>query len=200
MSVIALSRARIGSDAGILEAIHDRDVALAIWERDTPSAIAHLLSAPIGNIRFATTLAWLPQRLGQALDAAGFPTMGARVILETDIIALANRFAFVMATDAVDIRLDRIATNACRKFHADYVRARLITTYAGPGTQWLDDEAPGGGVEPRDVRQLRSGDVAIFKGRHWDEARAAIHRSPPIEGTGAERLVLVINPVERMSA
>ena len=35
--------------------------------------------------------------------------------------------------------LEVVRTDSCRKFHADYVTARLITTYLGEGTQWLDE-------------------------------------------------------------
>lgn len=200
MSVIALSRARIGDAPEILETIHDGDVALAIWERDMPAALSHLLSRRTESVSFASTLAMLPQTLAASLDSAGYLRHGARILLETDITALASRFAHVMGIDAVDLRLDRITTNACRKFHADYVKARLITTYAGSGTQWLSEAVPPGS-EPsdlRNIRQLRAGDVAIFRGWNWSEASAAIHRSPPIEGTGEERLVLVINPSRAM--
>jgi glutathione S-transferase len=30
-------------------------------------------------------------------------------------------------------------TNACRKFHADYVGLRILCTYAGPGTDGVDE-------------------------------------------------------------
>ena len=38
-----------------------------------------------------------------------------------------------------ELRLEVVRTDSCRKFHADYVTARLITTYAGEGTDWLAD-------------------------------------------------------------
>lgn len=197
MSSITLSRALIAGGPEALDAVHDPDIALAIWERDPPAAIAGLLAAPIGPVSFASPLGRpLTATLGRALDEARYPLTGARAALEADIGMLANRFARIMAADAVEVRLERIVTDSCRKFHADYVRARLITTYAGPGTQWLDETGPEACDcgEPHGVRQLRAGDVAILKGRHWDETRAAIHRSPPIAGSGAARLVLVINP------
>jgi hypothetical protein len=110
----------------------------------------------------------------------------------------ASHFATNMELGVVEIRLERIVTNACRKFHADYVTARLICTYAGQGTQWLDSEDAAGCDcgDPHNIRQLSTGDVALFKGRLWSAHAPAIHYSPPIEGTGEERLVLVINPGE----
>jgi len=115
--------------------------------------------------------------------------------LHADILSLADRFARIMQTKFVEIRLEHVTTNACKKFHTDYVTARLITTYIGQGTQWLDEDQPADCDcgDPHNIQQMRTGDVALFKGRLWSTC-AAIHRSPPIEGTGEERLVLVINP------
>lgn len=199
MTALALRGSVIASNAEVLDGIRDPDISIAIWERAAPEAIATLLSPSLRPVRFSSVLSGLPGVLTRALDIADYPLSAARVAIEDDITEIAERFASIMRIDRVDIRLDRITGNACRKWHADYVTARLLTTYAGRGTQWLDARVEGGCEcgEAHDIRELRAGDVALFKGRHWDEARAAIHRSPPIEGSGEERLLLVINPAER---
>jgi hypothetical protein len=38
----------------------------------------------------------------------------------------------------VGVRLNVLAKTLCPRFHADKVPCRLITTYAGKGTEWLD--------------------------------------------------------------
>jgi hypothetical protein len=45
------------------------------------------------------------------------------------------------------------------------------------------------------VRCANTGDVLVLKGELWpnNRGRGAIHRSPPIEGTGSRRLVLIID-------
>jgi hypothetical protein len=129
--------------------------------------------------------------------AASWPTVPALV---ADVADLARLAAPLMKTHAVDLRLEVISGDACRKFHADYVPLRLITSYAGPGSQWLSNDdaaALAGGVaaEQLEVRQLLAGEVALFKGRLLTDS-PIIHRSPPIAGTGQRRLVLVINPAQ----
>ena len=42
---------------------------------------------------------------------------------------------------------------------------------------------------------MSPGDAGIFKGKIATDT-PAIHRSPPIAGTGEKRLLLVLNPVE----
>lgn len=111
--------------------------------------------------------------------------------LHQDIARLAGRFARFMATDGVRIRLEGVSTNACRKIHADHTDVRLITTYAGPGTEYLPDGAP---PEEANLLRVPTGWVALFKGRcfHPDHP-FCLHRSPPAADLGVVRLVLVID-------
>ena len=200
MVIDTKSRAVIADDADALRSIRDENVAIAVWERDAISAISNLPLESIKGIRFQAPLGELPNCLETKLDAAGIKKSMARNMLITDVAMLANRFADVMELTAVDVRLEHVTNNACKKFHGDYVTARLICTYVGPGTQWLDgkDAADCDCGEPHDFHQMATGDVAILKGRLWSENYPAIHRSPPIEASGQERLVLVINaPVDR---
>ncbi|WP_108810872.1 DUF1826 domain-containing protein [Sphingorhabdus sp. Alg231-15] len=196
------SIALIAGNAEALNAIRDEGTAIAIWERSTPPGLSALNLDGIFDVRFTADVEKLSTTLDDALDDAGHERGDARNILHKDVLALANRFAKVMRSEFVEVRLEHVTTNACRKFHADYVTARLITTYLGQGTQWLDgdDAADCDCGDPHNIQQMRAGDVALFKGRLWSQDTPAIHRSPPIEGTGEERLMLVINPVQRSRA
>ena len=40
--------------------------------------------------------------------------------------------------DNIKLQLEIVTTDMCRLFHADYYRQRLLCTYLGPGTEWLD--------------------------------------------------------------
>ncbi len=193
------ARAWIEDHPAALDMIRTDGVSIAIWERSAPSLARDLLQGPAHDIRFTAPLASLSASLTHALVEAGYAASPARFGLEADILLLAGHFCRIMDLDAAEIRIDRVSDNACWKFHADYVTARLITTYAGPGTQWLEtqDDTDCGCGEPHGIRQLAAGDVAILKGRLWDHENAAVHRSPPIDGTGVQRLVLVINPPQR---
>jgi len=87
----------------------------------------------------------------------------------------------------------------------------LLTTYVGPGTEWIPGHAVNRRVldepiecahasnsaivrDPSAVRRARAGDVMIMKGRRWpgEEGRGAVHRSPPIAGTGQRRILLMV--------
>jgi hypothetical protein len=79
----------------------------------------------------------------------------------------------------------------------------LITTYAGIGSQWLEEGAMDrlqlgqANAEPQgaaSIRQLNSGDVALLKGEKWhgNEGFGLIHRSPQ-PAPGERRLLLTLD-------
>ncbi len=190
------SIALIEGHSKALDAIRDEHISIALWQREPAIDLASVDMDEISDIRFISDIGALGGMLADALADAGYAEGRLRKALHDDIVSLASRFAGIMKSDAVEIRLEHITTNACKKFHSDYVRARLITTYSGQGTQWLDidETADCDCGEPHNIQQMQTGDVALFKGRLWSSRAPAIHRSPPIEGTGEERLMLVINP------
>lgn len=160
-------------------AIHDAATGLLIGLR----------SAPVGTAELDALLADWPGNLHYAGPPAGIAAALDRLppALATDMAGLAGRFAALTGHAAVRLRLDRIETDACRKWHLDYTDLRLVTSYAGPGTQY---RLPGADR----IFDIPTGAIALFKGRHAPPGHMLVeHRSPPIAGTGISRLVLVID-------
>jgi len=198
----APAHVKVGAEAGVLEGIHAPEINLAIWQRRLAAQLAceavKLVVAGEGDVRLRGTVAQLDDRLAGAMREKGWPDAPC---LRADVVALAARFAATMASPDLSLRLEIVTGDGCRKFHADYVTARLISSYTGPGSEWLDNAAAqamasGQPTKRADVRRLALGEVALFKGRLWSQT-PIIHRSPPIAWTGQRRLVLVINPAER---
>jgi hypothetical protein len=192
----------LSTDAAILSAVLSPAINLAIWERRLSSDLANVIAGEdwtrLGAVRLTGQVSELSCLLVDGLAAKGISASGASMLAE-DITALARCCATVMDGETLDVRLEMITGNSCRKFHADYVTARLITTYCGRATEWIDAVeaerfAAIGAVSSEAIRRLKVGEVALFKGRFWSPDDAIIHRSPPIEGTGEVRLLLVINP------
>lgn len=111
-----------------------------------------------------------------------------------DITALAHIFTKTMGAPFLRVRLDLVTTNACRKFHIDALTARLVCTYRGTGTQYGTGAK---GTVPSRIFTVPTGSPIVLRGTAWPEQPCAnlLHRSPPIEGTGETRLVLVIDPI-----
>ncbi|WP_448502292.1 DUF1826 domain-containing protein [Sphingomonas sp.] len=196
--VILPDHVRSGPDRETLSAIMAHGVNLAIWENaarpDLPGDLASL-----DDIETVIALDRAEPELRDALIKAGHPpeAVGEWTAMLSDYARLLGELA---GCARVSVRLEVIDSDACRKFHGDYVTLRLIATLAGPGTQWLDngDAArlrAGADLGTLRVRDVTTGHVALFKGREWAPDTPIVHRSPPVAGSGQQRLVLVIDPV-----
>ncbi len=181
----------IAADPAVLGAIRRPTVALSIWTRPPPLSIEPAGLTGFTPIRIETGIS--TARAALARTFAVSPKRAWHLPLISDVTELAARFAALMDLDDVDIRIERVTGNSCWKFHADYVRARLITTYCGRGTEWAvrDGETLG------ETRRMEAGDVSIFKGRIWLPDPPVLHRSPPIAQTEEVRLLLVIDPLPK---
>jgi hypothetical protein len=161
--------------------IHDRDCPLHLEERAQPLSEATLI-AMLAMDPFTRRYEGLLAGLGA--DLIDLPSD-----LADDVVTLAHRFADVMEIDAVRVRIERVDTNACKKVHTDYTDVRLITTYAGPGT----DIAPHGDADCC-IERVQTGWIGLFKGRTYGNGHPpCFHRSPPVGDTGEKRLMLVID-------
>lgn len=166
--------------------------------RDVLAVPAMAALARIDDVSFSCDLGGVEIEAAAALECAGYE-LALVDGLAADIAGLAAAPADATCRQRVAIRLEVIETDACRRFHADYVTLRLLCTYVGPGTLRLgeaDAAAVRAGADPEtlDPRQLRTGEAALLIGRLLSPDRATLHRSPPIAGTGQRRLVLAIDP------
>jgi hypothetical protein len=136
----------------------------------------------------------------------------ARRWLMTDVALLLARFSHLANAPRLRVTFGAVRNDQCRKFHIDYVRYRMVTTYFGPGTEWVPDEYVSREALERSlhiprnsndevvrlssaVRRTQAGDVLVMKGARHEHGRGAVHRSPPLAGTGLARLVLTASTV-----
>jgi hypothetical protein len=182
-----------------LERFKAPDCAALIMQRSIPNkTVKWLTELPVDNLpsgRVTAAVDELSYVIEQICSIAKMPRCAERSWLEEDILDLAERFADVMGARYLRLRLDVISTNACRKFHRDAVTARLICTYRGSATQIGNAS---NGRDPKIIKQIPSGTPILLRGTLWPEHSYShlVHRSPPIEGTGENRLLLVIDTAE----
>ena len=189
---------RQGDEAESLEKIAMTGCEVAIWHRRPLPAfqqwVDRLPAERLPTIRTTLPPAQVETVIDMLCHDSGMTVADApfRRMLCGDIAALATLFARIMQTPMIRLRLETVEDNACHKFHQDYVPARLISTYRGPGTEYRIQTA---GAAATAIRQLDTGSAALFRGRLWPSgARSTVqHRSPPIEGLGETRLLLVID-------
>lgn len=181
-----------------LSAILQPDCAAMVWTRkpltDFQNWIDSLAPDQLPKARVILRPENVREAVSEVCDLCGTPDCTERALLIDDTAALAHIFAELMQAEYLQLRLDVIATNACRKFHIDAVTARLVCTYRGTGTQY---GVPTEGAEPSHISTVPTGSPILLRGTLWPErpSTGLLHRSPPIEGTGETRLVLVLDPV-----
>jgi hypothetical protein len=204
------ARHLVGREPEVLEQIRDGNLSVVMWQRRLPRGLRVVLrswAAAQEPPRFeglVTDAAWV--------DAAlrGFVASPARTFLAQDLESLVERFRLLTGTGSVKISFGAVTGDQCRKFHADYQRLRLITTYLGPGTEWLPEHAVRRDAlfeppacpatanqlivrDPSQVRCAHAGDVLLLRGHDGvtGAALGAVHRSPPIAALRKVRVVLV---------
>lgn len=188
----------VADDPASLNTFLKPGCAAAIWRRQIPSALQAWINALDPDCLPRGRVILRPDTVGQTInhlcDMTQMPKGSECHWLQDDITALATMFSNLMGASFLRLRLDVVTTNACRKFHIDAITARLVCTYLGTGTQYgvsID------GQDPRRVFTVPTGAPILLRGTLWpeDPPSGLLHRSPPIEGTGETRLVLVLDPV-----
>lgn len=175
---------------------------ICLLPRQLDPAVAEALDmlAPDELPRFDVSGA--PARVRTAVMAAvpSSGRTGASAWLRDDILGLVDLYAAATECRIVRARLQVVCDDMCRAFHVDNVAFRLVTTYRGPGTEWLaprhlHEARDGRPIGPEAVRQMARGTVAILRGgkEATAERPGLLHRSPPIAGTGVVRLFLAID-------
>ena len=203
---------RADAEVEASERLAQGEVNLVSWHRELPVGLD------------AQLVEWAKRFPAQFDEIVGMPnydlsaaTRGlaepARTWLTMDVAVLIARLAHLADARRLRVSLGAVRRDQCRKFHVDYVRYRLVTTYVGPGTEWVPDEAVRREAldHPPDcpcdankeivrdasaIRHAVPGEVIVMKGARHPNHRGAVHRSPPIEGTGRVRVVLIASTVD----
>lgn len=181
---------------------------LAVWQRQLPVHIADFAQLVLSlNEPLAESLCLeLPDEDAEpdlAGLAAGLRDLQGFEGFVSDLKWLISAFACLLGARRIGVRLRVLDKAMCPRFHVDHVPVRLITTYAGIGSQWLEEGAMDrlqlgqADAEPQgaaSIRQLNSGDVALLKGEKWhgNEGFGLIHRSPQ-PAPGERRLLLTLD-------
>lgn len=193
---------RNGPDRRILAAIALSGVGMALWQRSLPLCFSQWIDGlPPGHLpngRVLVALDRIRPALCSLCDAVSMPPHRMRAWLVDDVESLARGYAQLQGLTAVDIRLEAVDGDACWRFHRDHVALRLLTTYRGPGTEWVAPDAAEAALAAQQgfagpIQRIARGTVAVMKGSQHDAGAGILHRSPPVDGLGVTRLLLAVN-------
>ncbi len=194
-----------------LEWIHRKGINLIYWSRARHPQIKNYLAHSPSLKGFQVTISeGNTNHLENELACLpGKSITPGRHELIFDILFLVRLFLSIQPKQSLRVNFERVQTDACRLFHSDFVDLRLLCTYDGPATQWIentcvDRSGLGSGCNDRIVtdfsriHELPLQSVAILKGDRYpgEEGNGVIHRSPPLDGSGMHRYLLRIDTQE----
>ncbi|EJM28288.1 DUF1826 domain-containing protein [Pseudomonas sp. GM25] len=197
-----------GQTPQALAHILDDETNLAVWQRQLPLHIAEFADLLLSlNEPYAEVLCLeLPDEDAEP-DltglASGFRDLEGYEGFIADLKWLVSAFACLLGARRIGLRLRVLDKAMCPRFHVDHVPVRLITTYAGVGSEWLREgemdrrQLGKPQAEPQEasrIQQLNRGEVALLKGEKWhgNEGFGLIHRSPQ-PAPGERRLMLTLD-------
>ena len=189
-----------------LSDILEDGVNLALWQRQLPLHIAEFgallvaLNEPLADsmvieLNSEDAAPNLQGLASSCRDLDGYEGFIA------DVAWLVSAFACLLGAKRIGVRLRLLDKAMCPRFHVDHVPVRLITTYAGIGSQWFREgvmdrrtlSQPD--AEPSErIEQIQCGEVALLKGTKWhgNENHGLIHRSPALKAD-ERRLILTLD-------
>lgn len=192
----ATSCAAIGDDALTLPRIFEPGIQLAQWLRPVDTQISGWLDRHADDLGsgFRQTL-----QPGRTPDLARLPPGPGRDALADDLTLLAEMLGELLDAPTVGVRLEVVRQAMCPRLHVDRVGIRMLCTYRGPGTEWVEDAfvdrrflgAASGGKPDESSGLLLTGHridsiepftVALLKGSLWqgNGGRGIVHRSPSV--------------------
>jgi len=192
---------RVPEPADLTE-IFDPAIQICTWQRELDPAIDEYLSALSQNEE-TQVIELLSTDAQPKLDF--LPEKPGRAELIDDILFLNRVLNDLLGCQEVGIRFARIGHAMCPGWHFDRVGIRLICTYQGIGTQWLNDQQ----VDRGDLHSAQTakstyacaapGEIVLLKGALWqgNEAFGAVHRSPELEPSAALRTLITLDPLWR---
>jgi len=148
----------------------------------------------------------------QALPRHLLPERQGREALAQDIEFLVEAYGDLLGCSSVGVRLEVVHGAMCPRFHVDHTGIRLVCTYRGPATEWIEEDCADrsrlgpvsagipdhlSGVirDASGIHQVPPFAVTLLKGSLWqgNSERGIIHRSPDVARKDAPRVVLVLD-------
>lgn len=194
------------SEALELKSIQSPYVNLAVWRRPVDAVmqpVIHWLAKEPFEIEHEIDVRDVSQTLQGHLSV---PTEFdvSRTHLIKDIQELANLFSKHASTSSIRLIIEALHRVPCPKFHQDNVTLRLVCTYTGTGTEWLENsnvnshpDCCGGSIvlDEARIKNLNAFEVGLMKGKRWPgNAMGIFHRSPTIDAS-QPRLVVKMDVV-----
>ncbi|GAA5164362.1 DUF1826 domain-containing protein [Viridibacterium curvum] len=196
-----------------LTRIFEERIRIAVLERPACPQIVDYLDglAAQGTLRSGLRCA---VDAGDTLSLNAWDAHPGREVLKDDVRFLVELYCELMGCARAGVRLEVLDKAMCPRLHVDRTGIRLLCTYRGPGTEWLDerhadrrflgaaaqglaDEASGLITAAQAIHSVPPFAVALLKGESWqgNAGHGLIHRSPAVKPEAMPRVVLSLDAI-----
>jgi hypothetical protein len=207
---------RFDDAPSVLSVLAEPEVDTVVYRRSLDPALARALDeaargwiAPASRVLDPSQRS-LPESIASLVASAPPSVRGA---LAEDVDRCLQWLSAAAGPRPVLATLGSVIGDECTRFHQDFVRVRLLVTYAGPGTvlvrrSAVDRHALAHPVacefeanraivrDPSAVTSAVRGDVVLLKGGAWPSIEhGAVHRSPSVRRAEDRRVVLALTQV-----
>ena len=210
-----LNRTSYFTDSSVeLSKIFEEEINILIWQRIINDKLLKAGNYILGKYpELAISEVVKPEEVEKTLIQE-IDSSQEIVCISEDISKIVKIFCTLFNVNSVWLRLDAIDKPMCPRFHADYLKCRLVSTYIGPATQWIphqlvnhsklgsgnegkSDKESGLFLKDEDIKQLNVGDIGLLKGEAWEgnQGGGIVHRSPHSEDS-KQRLYMTIDFVD----
>lgn len=202
---VQISNAVIGENPEVLKGIHLEEKNIALFNRDISSLQSEIeqLTEEALDLRVSGDL----EKIKSFLEVELKSRVSNKPLILGDILELVEIFGKVSKCSSFRLVLERVEDDMCRRFHTDVNNLRMLCTYSGQGTLWLNEENVNRSalaklegneeivIEENTIQQAATGSVVILKGATYpkDGTNAIVHRSPAIEKMKEKRLLLRVD-------
>lgn len=193
-----------------LNGIHIRGKSLVIWDRPVLPAIGLELenvgADAFPDVRARVHSGKVRDGLAALISAQGYDALSAFPGWLDNMTRLSEVFFDFAGHRPVTVRLETLARTGCPRFHVDHSYLRLVCTYRGPGTEWLDDAqvdraAQASGAPNEAIvrfghpRCMPTFAVGLMKGYGYPGCADAglVHRSPAVEPGDPARVLFCLD-------
>jgi hypothetical protein len=207
-------RASIANCTSVLTDIYHEDVNIAVWQNSLPNDLSsNIATLMLDKSRLNIKVSVTPNTVSEELYSYA-PQLKEQGGFCQYIALLVDMFCTLLELKKVGLRLVKLDSAMCPKFHVDKIPCRLVTTFSGVATQWLphdcvdrtklgvgsqglSDETSGVMQHSSNIQHLAVGDVALLKGEGWynNENYGLVHRSPAV-ASNEQRLLLTLDCID----
>lgn len=184
------SNISISDEILVLEKILQKDINLVSFNRNLTEKILNYTKFLVEQEKFEINT----NEKNFQLEFQKLPQFNGKKEFLEDLNQTIDEFQNISKSKKLKIQLAIIDKVQCPKFHVDFVSLRLITTYFGEGTIYLENnnsnrkelglgdnsKVP---ICQKEIKQLKTCSISILKGEAFPHnlGKGIIHKSPEIK-------------------